>query len=54
MDTTTKRISNNRLLLDLPEDEYQRLLPHLEPVKLTHGRVLYEIDDRVDWSRSAL
>ena len=40
METTTKRISNNSLLLDLPEDEYQRLLPHLEAVELTHGRVL--------------
>jgi CRP-like cAMP-binding protein/PAS domain-containing protein len=32
----------NRLLAGLPAKEYERLLPGLEPVKLTYGEVLYE------------
>ena len=32
----------NRLLAALPAKEYERLLPGLEPVKLTYGEVLYE------------
>ena len=35
----------NHILAGLSQDEYQRLSPHLEPVELTRGRVLYEIDD---------
>lgn len=31
----------NSLLAALPEEDYQRLLPKLEPVKLTFGEVLY-------------
>ena len=33
---------NNRLLRSLPAEDYQRLLPHLEPVSLRLGRVLCE------------
>ncbi len=32
----------NRLLAELPEADYQRLLPHLEPVQLKIGQTLYE------------
>lgn len=32
----------NHLLAALPEDEYERLSPHLEPVQLTPGKILYE------------
>jgi CRP-like cAMP-binding protein len=32
----------NRLLSRLPEEEYERLLPHLEHVFLTLGEVIYE------------
>jgi CRP-like cAMP-binding protein len=35
----------NQLLSSLPRQEYERLLTHLEPVALPHGRVLYEMDD---------
>lgn len=33
---------NNRLLRSLPAEDYERLLPHLEPVSLRLGKVLYE------------
>ncbi len=33
---------NNRLLRSLPAEDYQRLLPHLEPVSLRLSRVLCE------------
>lgn len=32
----------NRLLAALPDDEYQRLVPHLERVSLSLNQVLYE------------
>ncbi len=32
----------NRILSDLPDADYRRLQPHLEPVDLAHGSVLYE------------
>jgi len=31
----------NRILKQLPPEEYERLSPHLEPVTLSHGDVLY-------------
>ena len=39
----------NRLLAALPQDEYQRLLPHLESVQLEHAAVLYEIEEPIDY-----
>ena len=38
----------NRLLATLSSEVYQRLLPHLEPVELPHGKVLYEIGDVIE------
>ena len=35
-------VSTNQLLSALPLEEYQRLLPHLEHISLTLGKVLYE------------
>lgn len=35
-------LSTNQLLSALPLEEYQRLLPHLERISLTLGKVLYE------------
>src|SRR5919112_2214358 len=32
----------NRILAALPPDEYERLSPHFEHVRLPHGRVLIE------------
>jgi len=37
----------NRLLAALPKDEYQRLLPKLEPFTLVFGEVIYESDDLI-------
>ena len=38
----TNSQTQNRILGALPPDDYQRLQPHLEPVGLDHGVVLYE------------
>ncbi len=38
---------NNRLLAALPEEEFERLVPHLEPVSLTFGEVLYQSGERL-------
>ena len=37
----------NRLLAALPPEEYSSILPRLELVHLTRGKVLYEIDETV-------
>lgn len=46
MSKTTKLRAppTNRLLAALPKDEYQRLLPKLEPFPLVFGEVIYEPD----------
>jgi CRP-like cAMP-binding protein len=41
--------NKNCILAALPHDQYQRILPHLEPVEFTHGRILYEIDGPIDY-----
>src|SRR4051812_20750889 len=40
----------NRLLARLPEAEYRRLLPHLEPVELPPDSVLYEAGGAIDYA----
>lgn len=35
----------NSLLSALPEEDFSRLFPHLEPVSLTAGEVLYQFDE---------
>ncbi|HUQ76705.1 MAG TPA: Crp/Fnr family transcriptional regulator [Burkholderiales bacterium] len=37
----------NSLLAALPRQDYQRMLPELEPVNLSYGEVLYEPTDRL-------
>lgn len=37
----------NRLLANLPPEEYERLSPYLEPVRLTAGQILYDVGDIV-------
>jgi CRP-like cAMP-binding protein len=39
----------NRILASLPHDQYQRILPHLEPFEFTKGRILYEMDGLIDY-----
>src|SRR5436190_23959553 len=38
----------NYLLASLPEDEFERVLPMLEPVSFELGHVLYESGDKMD------
>src|SRR6185295_12663773 len=49
MSTSSKSTIKNRLLAALPENDYQRLLPALEPFALEHGKVLYEIDEPIKY-----
>jgi hypothetical protein len=39
----------NRLLAALPSDEYERLLPRLEPVSSSLGEVVYEFGGHLDY-----
>lgn len=39
----------NRLLAVLPEQEYQRILPHLQLVPLPLGKILYESGGHLGW-----
>ncbi|MFD7665853.1 Crp/Fnr family transcriptional regulator [Streptomyces sp. NPDC059788] len=41
-------IKGNRILAALPEAERQRLRPHLEPVEMSTGDVLYRPGERID------
>src|SRR3954452_2503836 len=40
----------NRFLARLPEAEYRRLLPHLEPVELEPDKVLYEAHGAIEYA----
>lgn len=40
-------LTKNRILDALPEDEYERLLPDLEPVELLLGQFLYRAEDTI-------
>lgn len=48
MSTIPDSALQNHILAALPKDDYQRLLPHLEAVELTTGKVLYEIDQVIE------
>jgi len=39
--------SENRLLAALPSDVYARLAPHLEPIPLALGKIIYEANDQL-------
>lgn len=41
--------SQNNILAALPPDQYQRILPHLEPFEFAHGRIIYEMDGPIDY-----
>ena len=42
-------VSKNHLLAELPHVEFERIRPHLIPVKLPLGKVLYESGDKLDY-----
>lgn len=48
MDVSLPEPRKNYLLASLPEDEFQRVLPMLEPVTFELGHVLYESGDKMD------
>jgi CRP-like cAMP-binding protein len=37
----------NRILSALPDEVFERLSPHLEPVDLPHGKILYDMDGAI-------
>lgn len=43
------RSPDNRLLATLPVKEYERMLPHLEVVSLSHQEVLHEPEESVEY-----
>jgi CRP-like cAMP-binding protein len=47
MDQGTPPPTSNRILNALPKEEYERLSPHLEPVALPLGEVLYRPEDPI-------
>lgn len=47
MSDTTQPLSENRLLAALPVEEYERVLPHLEPFSLSLGQILFRPDDQI-------
>src|SRR5688572_10298831 len=38
----------NAILSSLPSDQYQRLLPSLEPFEFSSGRIMYDLNDPID------
>ena len=46
MAESTAELTGNRLLARLSPEEYERLLPHLEPVSFALGEVIYESGGR--------
>lgn len=49
METTAHAPNKNRILAHLPEDEYQRLALHLTPCELPRGKIIYEIDEPIEY-----
>jgi len=49
MSTSSISTIKNRLLGALPENQYQRLLPHIEPFAFEHGKILYEIGEPIKY-----
>lgn len=45
--TANRESVQNRLLKALPRDQFERLLPHMELVRMTQSKVLYEAGDTV-------
>ncbi|HEX8422211.1 MAG TPA: Crp/Fnr family transcriptional regulator [Pyrinomonadaceae bacterium] len=41
--------TENRILNALPQEEYERLAPHLEYIDTKHGQILYRTDQKIDY-----
>ncbi|HEY0100472.1 MAG TPA: Crp/Fnr family transcriptional regulator [Pyrinomonadaceae bacterium] len=41
--------TENRILRALPDEEYERLAPHLEFIETTHGQILYQTQQTIDY-----
>src|SRR5437660_520493 len=48
MSEEPRKPTGNRILDALPAADYERIAAHLEPVHLTHGQVLYEVNQRIE------
>ncbi|HEY0378490.1 MAG TPA: Crp/Fnr family transcriptional regulator [Pyrinomonadaceae bacterium] len=46
---TTQPLDENRLLAVLPREEYEKLVPHLEPAALGLGQVLFRPDEQIQY-----
>jgi CRP-like cAMP-binding protein len=40
----------NHIPRDLPEKQYRRIADHIEPVNLDHGKIIYEVDQPIDYA----
>ena len=49
MEPVPRSSIKNRILAALSDDQYARILPHLEPFEFWHGRIVYEIDGLIDY-----
>jgi CRP-like cAMP-binding protein len=49
MSATVDNPRQNRLLSALPQDEYERLRPNLQPVSFSLGEVVYEFGGQLDY-----
>ncbi|MBA3694731.1 MAG: Crp/Fnr family transcriptional regulator [Acidobacteria bacterium] len=48
--STQSRLSTKNYILNaLPEEDFNRLLPDLTPVKLPHGQILYRPDEPIEY-----
>lgn len=47
---SSNKLLANKLLASLPAEEFERLLPHLEPVTLTAGEDLYQFEGGVHFA----
>jgi CRP-like cAMP-binding protein len=47
MSDQIRQPTNNRILDALPREDFDRLAPHLEPLDLANGHILYEIGERM-------
>lgn len=49
MSVTARQYNENRILAALPTEDFKRLSPHLEPVELCLGQILYEAGSKIDY-----